>query len=256
MTYADKSLDQIRAEMNARYADGSAYAAHCPWDLDRHHLLIESVVRFVSGKWAGGADRACGDALDVGCAGGGMVDLLPSPTRYVGLDISDDAVRLAAVAHPNGQYVQGAVETTNWVSEFDTVIAIESIEHWANVSDGLAAVKRALRPNGIFVVTTPNRDSLHVTIGKKLGIDVPYCSFDHVKEFGFDELIGVVTGAGFRRLDSTGVGLMPYWALEREFGNRIRKLTDNDADVYYKLNRAGAGVPSLAFLQVHVFAAS
>jgi len=250
MTYAGKTVDEVRALMNARYAQGDAYAAHMPWDLDRHHLEIEAVVKYAT-------ETGCGDVLDVGCAGGGMIDelrLTPGFTSYTGLDLSDEVVKRAQAAHPEGLYVSGAIESATWSEAFDTVVSVESIEHWADVHAGLDRVRRALRWTGRLIVSTPNRDSLHVRIGQKLGRAVPYCAFDHVKEYGFEELIDLVCSHGFRHLDAAGVGLMPYWALEGEFGTRIRNLTDNDPDVFHLLNRLGTNTPEVAFVQVHCFA--
>ena len=44
---------------------------------------------------------------------------------------------------------------------------------------------------------------------------------------------------------------MPYWALEREFGNKIRRMTDEDDAIVKLLGEAGTNVPHIAFIQCH-----
>ena len=103
--------------------------------------------------------------------------------------------------------------------------------------------------------TTPNRDSLHCRIRRRLGkSEAPYCADDHICEFGFDELVELCARQGFELKQSLGVGLLPYWTLEDEFGPEIRRLTDSDEEVVKWFEEMGAAIPAMyAFIQCHRF---
>ena len=112
-----------------------------------------------------------------------------------------------------------------------------------------------MAPDGRLVLTTPNRDSLHCRISRKLGIgEPPYCAVEHIHEFGYEELIKTVEKAGFRHEIDRGVFLAPYWTCEKVFGHAIRKLTDEDAEINAWMHDIGACMPTqYAFIQCHRF---
>ena len=260
MTFAAKSLDEIRAEMNRQYADGTAYANMIPWDIERmkhiHGNVLELAMRPIDERHQPWGNARPGLTLDVGCGQGGIASYWPDKANLVGVELSEVAVRQAKEAHPEVDYYASAVEdffyepSRNGV-KFDTVVAAESIEHWADVPKGLDNIRRLIHKDGASVLTTPNRDSLHARIGRQLGYEVPFCSNDHVYEFGYDELIGLLAAHGFKVTRSLGACLMPYWALAREFGNRIRREPDMDPEIVKLLGEAGTNVPHIAFIQCH-----
>lgn len=251
--YTDLSLDEIRDKMNERYKEGTAYSSALPWDEDRTRRIREAVILLAHHpeERCAGARRSTGRTLDIGCGVGGIAAYWPH-SDTVGVDLSDEAISVARRNFPARSFVAGAIENAELdKGSFQTVVAIESIEHWHSVSSGLGAIYEAMAPDGVFVLTTPNYDSLHHRIGRKLGLETPFCSSDHVHEFGYDELLSLLRASGFQPTRSLGIGLMPYWALEDEFGKKIRKLTDEDAEVIRWLGDAGTHVPHLAFIQAH-----
>lgn len=253
MSYANKTLDQIRAEMNRQYADGTAYADMLAWDVERMKQLHGNVLDLAlhPGTMTPGVPRETGLTLDVGCGQGGIASYWPNPRRLVGVEISEVAVEKARAANPGVEYHASAIENFEYHTKFDTIVAVESIEHWRDVPMGLDNIRRLISDDGVFVLTTPNRDSLHARIGRRLGMDVPFCSNDHVYEFGFEELIALLASHGFKVTRSLGACLQPYWALEREFGKRIRMMTDRDEEIVKLLGEAGRNVPHIAFCQCH-----
>jgi 2-polyprenyl-3-methyl-5-hydroxy-6-metoxy-1,4-benzoquinol methylase len=264
MSFAEKSLDEIRAEMNKQYAEGTAYADMVPWDVERMKQIHGNVLELAArpfGTYATVApgknvharmpERPFGLTLDVGCGQGGIASYWPRKDFLVGVEISEVAVEKAKKEHPTVDYHASAIEDFEYDKKLDTIVAVESIEHWKSVPKGLDNIRKLIDDNGVFVLTTPNRDSLHARIGRKLGLPVPFCSHDHVYEFGFDELIALLHSHGFKVTRSLGACLMPYWALEREFGNKIRRMTDEDATIVKLLGEAGTNVPHIAFVQCH-----
>lgn len=193
--------------------------------------------------------------LDVGCGDGLLEDVWPTD-NIMGMDPSAEAIAEAQRRHPNKSFVCGGIEKfESNASPFSGVVAVESIEHWADVSEGLFTVKRLLGPNGVFVLTTPNRDSLHVRIGKKAGQGIiGYTCCDHTFEFGFQELVDLVTGHGFVLEQSKGIGLQPYWGLEPTIGANLRHIVNNDEDVNEWLSAIGKQCPpEFGYLQAHRF---
>lgn len=135
----------------------------------------------------------------------------------------------------------------------DLMVSVESIEHWADVEAALSNLHRLLRRGGSIVLTTPNRDSFHVQMARKLGMHLPYCASDHTHEFGWDELDRTMQRAGFTRTAAAGVCFQPYWGLELALGDRMRSLAESDPDVVAMFESIGARCPELAFCQVKTF---
>lgn len=253
MTFAGKSLEEIRQEMNRRYSAGAAYAETLPWDRARTEAIIANALTLAA--WPAltvpMGSREPGMTLDVGCGQGGVAPWWKDRSELVGLELSEAAVAKATELYPGVDFRVGAIEEFETDERFDTIVAVETIEHWADVHKGLDNVRRLLKDDGVFVVTTPNRDSLHCRIGRRLGLSVPFCSDDHVHEFGYQELVGLLARHGLRVTRSLGAFLQPYWALEAEVGHRIRKLTDHDEELIELLAKAGVHAPEIAFVQCH-----
>jgi SAM-dependent methyltransferase len=236
--------------MDARYGDGPAYSYELPWDAMRKAEIDATILRLATQPLD--APRQTGPTLDLGCGDQPAARFWPHQD-ITGVEISPTAVARVAQAFPWMRVHCSPAETFTDPEgrTYSTIVSIESIEHWCDVGAGLATVRRHLAPDGWFVFSTPNRDSLHRRIGSKLGLEVPYCSSDHTHEFGFTEMRTLLQRHGWRIERSEGVFLMPWWALESEFGGRIRALTDRDPEILTWLRSLGRGCPELAFIQVH-----
>ena len=248
------SVDEVRATMNKGYAGGTVYKTSLPFDLQRGEKIRQASLGLAS-------DMSCLDlepiTLDVGCGQGGIASFWPH-RHVVGIEISDEAVKLARENYPWVDYRCCAVETFQLEEcdrPFELVVAQESIEHWTDAKTGLVAIHRVMAKESCLILTTPNRDSLHCRISRKLGLgEPPYCSFDHVHEFGYSELIELVESVGFRLAKSVGVGLLPYWTMESVMGTKIRSLTDRDEEVNTWFNSIAEHAPAeYAFIQCHAF---
>lgn len=106
----------------------------------------------------------CVDAevLDAGCGVGyGSAYLAEVASRVVGVDVSEEAIEYARrrYVRPHLEFVVGdllALEFDD--ASFDAVCSFETIEHVAEVERYLGQIARVLRPDGIFVVSTPRVD--------------------------------------------------------------------------------------------------
>jgi 2-polyprenyl-6-hydroxyphenyl methylase/3-demethylubiquinone-9 3-methyltransferase len=102
-------------------------------------------------------------ALDIGCGAG----LLSEPLSRLGadtlgLDPAGDAIgaarRHAEDSGASARYRAGAVEDlAREGAEFDVVLAMEVVEHVADVGAFLAEAAKVLKPGGLFIGSTLNR---------------------------------------------------------------------------------------------------
>ena len=252
MSFAGLSQADIRQKMDEYYR--AAQGALLPRDREMGRALREAALELIETPKIGHMRWEPGRTLDVGSGPGGVAAYWPGRWglhNIVGLELSQNAVRIARETYPTVEYIVGAIETFKDARRFDTIVAVESIEHWVDPRAGLVAIRSHLTADGYFILTTPNRDSLHCRIGRKLGVSVPFCCAHHVREWGYEELRALLADCGFEVTRSIGVGLAPYWALEAKFGTQIRELTDRDDELAVLFADAGRHTPEIAFCQAH-----
>ena len=122
--------------------------------------------------------------LDAGCGSGYGSAEMASASAVVGIDISGDAVRHARreFRRPNTSFLQASCESLPFAeASFDLVTAFEVIEHLAGWRELLIESCRVLRPSGILLVSTPNKD--WYTESRAEAGPNPY----HVHEFAYAE---------------------------------------------------------------------
>ncbi|MCS7122121.1 MAG: class I SAM-dependent methyltransferase, partial [Archaeoglobaceae archaeon] len=111
--------------------------------------------------------------LDVGCGDGKFTKLIAEACRakeVYGLEISEIGVEMAKRNGINCSKCDVDVENFPFDSNyFDAVFAGEIIEHLYDPDHFLEEVHRVLKPDGIFVLTTPNLASIHNRIALLLG---------------------------------------------------------------------------------------
>jgi SAM-dependent methyltransferase len=99
------------------------------------------------------------DVLDAGCGVGyGTAVLAEEAGRVVGVDLSQQAIGYARrrYARTNVEFLVSDVAALPLSDDtFDAVCAFETIEHLPEPLRFLREVKRVLRPDGVFVVSTP-----------------------------------------------------------------------------------------------------
>jgi 2-polyprenyl-6-hydroxyphenyl methylase / 3-demethylubiquinone-9 3-methyltransferase len=107
------------------------------------------------------------EVLDLGCAGGFMAEALAARGATVtGIDPAAEAVE--AAAPPRGgesglriRYDTGVGEALPYAeAAFDAVVCVDVLEHVADLDRVLSEVARVLRPGGLFLFDTINRNAL------------------------------------------------------------------------------------------------
>lgn len=116
--------------------------------------------------------------IDIGCGVGyGSLRLAELGAASVrAFDLSDAAIRHARkhYSHPNVQFDVGNAEAFDFDVQFDVATCFELIEHVNHPEKVLENIRRALKPDGILVISTPR------ALEKKR-------THFHTHEFGLDE---------------------------------------------------------------------
>jgi ubiquinone/menaquinone biosynthesis C-methylase UbiE len=244
MDYSTLTADQIKAAMDERYANGQAYTLSIPWDVERMHDLNAKTLAFIG-------DTSSAKILEVCCGQGGTAAYLNESVDFTGVELSSEAVTMAQKAFPYFTFLQGDATALPFPdASFDVVIAKEAIEHLLDQAKAVSEWFRVLKPGGRLVLTTPNRDSLHLRMNRALKHPDFKCSYDHTKELTFSECCSLLNESGFTITATTGSFLMPYWGISG-IDQHVRRLTDHDPEVIYWFQKLGdVCPPEFAFCMV------
>jgi SAM-dependent methyltransferase len=98
--------------------------------------------------------------LDVSCGTGSLLAAAQERgVASVGIDLSDQAVKLARRIAPGAEVTVGAGETLPFDDgSFDFVSCLGSLEHFLDMGRGLEEMKRVARPSARFCIMVPNQD--------------------------------------------------------------------------------------------------
>lgn len=130
--------------------------------------------------------------LEAGCGEGYGADLLAGMAeRVLALDYDRLTAEHVRRAYPRVEVVRGNLATLPLADgSVDVVANLQVIEHLWDQHEFLTECRRALRPGGRLLVTTPNR----ITFSP--GRDTPLNPF-HTRELAPSELDSLLQGAGF-----------------------------------------------------------
>lgn len=207
------------------------------------HMLNPCRLDYITAQIAEEFDRDPGaDApfkglriLDIGCGGG----LLSEPMARLGADVvgADAAERNIPVArvhadrsglsidyrHTTAEALAGAGE------EFDVVLNMEVVEHVASPIDYLTACQKLLKPGGLHICSTINRNAKSYAMAI-IGAEhvmrwLPKGTHEWSKFITPDELYDLMRRAGLEPVDRKGFVFNPFaWSWS---------LSDRDLSVNY-----------------------
>lgn len=154
--------------------------------------------------------------LDLGCAGGFMAEALEDRgARVTGIDPAEGAIAAArAHAEQAGRsitYDVGVGEALPYDDAgFDAIVCVDVLEHVSDLTLVLAEVTRVLRPGGLFLFDTINRNPLArlatITIAEDLLRLLPRGTHDPSMFIKPRELRAAMQGAGLLPGAFTGLG--------------------------------------------------
>jgi 2-polyprenyl-6-hydroxyphenyl methylase/3-demethylubiquinone-9 3-methyltransferase len=163
--------------------------------------------------------------LDIGCGGGLVAEPLARMGGQVrGIDLVDDSITAArthAAEHDLAidYHVESAEALAAAGRTFDLVTCLEVVEHVDHPADFLATVCSLVRPGGLLVLSTLNRNAASLALGKIAAEYilrwVPQGTHDWRKFAKPHELAAPVRQNGLTVTDVTGMNLHPLhgWQL-------------------------------------------
>jgi SAM-dependent methyltransferase len=148
-------------------------------------LLNEHLARYLFAKHFLARMPQPASVLDAGCGSGyGSAELAKTGACVTGADVSGEAVEYAR-EHFGAQgirFVEAPCESLPFEAEsFELVTAFEVIEHLERWRDLLGEANRVLKPGGVLLVSTPNRE--YYTESRGEAGPNPF----HVHEFDYGE---------------------------------------------------------------------
>jgi 2-polyprenyl-6-hydroxyphenyl methylase/3-demethylubiquinone-9 3-methyltransferase len=156
------------------------------------------------------------DVLDLGCAGGFMAEALAERGAHVtGIDPASDAIDAARDHARAGKlriaYDVGVGEALPYdEASFDAVVCVDVLEHVADLHRVLSEVARTMRPGGMLLFDTINRNPLarlaSITIAEDVLRLLPRGTHDPAMFIKPKELRAAIQGAGLVPGPITGLG--------------------------------------------------
>jgi 2-polyprenyl-6-hydroxyphenyl methylase/3-demethylubiquinone-9 3-methyltransferase len=155
-------------------------------------------------------------ALDIGCGAGLVCEPLARLGADVtGVDATPENVSVAAThAEAVGldiRYMAGELGALN-IGQFDLVTCLEVVEHVADKPAFLAQVAAALKPDGLLVLSTPNRTAASrvLLVGAAEAVGYVPKGTHHWDDFVTpDELSDLLAEAGLTMSQPTGIAWRP-----------------------------------------------
>lgn len=164
--------------------------------------------------------------LDIGCGGG----LLSEPMARLGAEVvgADAAARNIPVARVHAEQSGLVIDYRHTTAEalaeageqFDVVLNMEVVEHVADPQAYLTACQQLLKPGGLMICSTLNRNPksfMMAIIGAEWVMRwLPKGTHDWAKFITPDELYALIGRAGLRPVDRKGMVFNPVtwrWSL-------------------------------------------
>ncbi|GHM99846.1 hypothetical protein WSM22_13360 [Cytophagales bacterium WSM2-2] len=180
------------------------------------------------------ADLVKGNLLEVGCGEGRGIDwLMPKVDKYSAIDKIVAVVEKLKAKHPQGNIISGNIPPLPYPDNtFDCVASFQVIEHIKDDHSYLKEISRVLKPNGLALITTPNRP---LSLSRN-----PW----HEREYTGEELTALAKKY-FSVVEMKGIigneKVMQYHERNRQSVNRIMKW--DLLDLQHKLPAAVLRIP-------------
>lgn len=162
------------------------------------------------------------DILDAGCGGGDFAEALAKEGfRIWGCDLNEEAIA-ASQSRRVGTFKVASLydpfSNAFGSMQFDSVIAVDVIEHLYSPRTFVARAREALKTDGLLIITTPywgyfKNIALAVTNRMDRALTVLWDG-GHIKHFSRKTLTKLIEHGGFRAVAFEGCGIgirnMPY----------------------------------------------
>ena len=190
---------QVLKQFYARLHAAGGYGTPLPFLPTMHYYKLDVLKKLFTRYVPAG-----GNALDLGCGRCLFTDIQPNwPFKIFAGDLDPGLIKERKAEVPQNYWFISDVLHVPFRSEyFDALFVGEIIEHVNDPALALEEWKRVLKPGGMLILTTPNRERLLARIE---GRERPY-SPDHLHELSYKELRDeVLPKSGFKVVVSTGI---------------------------------------------------
>ncbi|MGD0271547.1 MAG: class I SAM-dependent methyltransferase [Candidatus Sulfotelmatobacter sp.] len=163
----------------------------------RHLAIKDEVLR------AGGRS-----VLVLGCGKGIVEYLLPHGLSCTSVDIDPKEIEAAKELNRflRGRcFMVGDIYNLPFARKFQTVIISEVIEHLGDDRGALLTAIECLEPNGVFILTVPNRLRFHNWLLRLFGREPFLMTPEHVREYTAPETKALLHAMGFDVLKHRGI---------------------------------------------------
>jgi|GEM_PF-4034548 len=149
-----------------------------------------------------------GAILEAGCGDGKKLKLLLKKVNYViGLDFSENAVKVAYKANPDAHIYRGDIRKLPFKdNSIDYILSLGVIEHFENPSLLVNKMARVLKKDGILFLTTPNNIYLNKHIVK-----IAKQRFGRQDLYSPNELSNICKSCGLSILESYDCDFAEAW---------------------------------------------
>ena len=154
--------------------------------------------------------------LEVGCGTGFVLSGIAK--SFPNISLSGSEIFIAGLAHasnrvPQANLMQMDARRVPFVEDFDTIGAFDVLEHIEEDTTVLNQLYRALKPEGVLLLTVPQHPSLW-----SIADDYAY----HVRRYTGKEIEAKIVNSGFEILKSTSfvTSLLPAMVISRLVQNK------------------------------------
>ncbi len=150
--------------------------------------------------------------LDVGCGTGFLIDLLTrqKATRYFGLDLSDEMIRVAQEkAIPGASFTVGSADRLPYPGgSFDIVTCSQSFHHYPYPEKAMEEARRVLKPGGLYILSDTGIGGIGAWIDNNILFKFATSGDCHTTDRkGIEKMMA---GVGFSIVDSRQIKGMIY----------------------------------------------
>lgn len=158
--------------------------------------------------------------LDLGCGNGSFsVFMAKAGFNVTGLDHSSSGIQIAREKHPSVDFSQYDVTQplpSEYHGSFDAVVSAEVIEHLLLPRRLMEAALTALKPGGLFILTTPYHGywkNLSLALTNKFDSHWhPLRDYGHIKFFSKTTILALFKEFGLKEIEFQTVGRIPALA--------------------------------------------
>ena len=160
-----------------------------------------------------------GTLLDFGCGDGQFLHRISClADQASGVDVSEEAIKMARDHYPDLDFrVMGDLIPFP-DQHFDTLVAIDVLEHLLDIETGLEEMNRVLKPDGYLLISTSELTRLKAMVIAALYLDKYfYPASPHIRHFTKGNLADLLRRKGFQPIkymkNRTYFGFLPMGQL-------------------------------------------